>query len=108
MRVAFPYEWRIPLWTIIAILITVAGTTAAGRFNEMRHLAGLNLTQTDDYAVHLSFEPERFHIEAFQDVGRYQGWHDDHAVIMAVDLEGLRHLARNYWVDAIRPITDAK
>jgi len=108
MKIAVPREWRIPFWAIAFIAVALGGSTVAGRINEMRHIPGLDLQQQQDFAVKLSFEPERFHIEAFQDAGRYQGWHDGHAIIMAADAEGLRRLARNYWIDSIKPVEEVE
>lgn len=52
--------------------------------------------------VYMDFEPERFHLEKFQLVGRYLGWQQDHVVIDQADPVALRKLARNYWIRQIR------
>ncbi len=101
-------EWFVPLAGVATIATFLLGSLAVGRINETRHLSGLDLDATQDFAVRLAFEPERFHIEAFQDVGRYQGWREDHAVIMAVDKGALRRLARNYWIGSIGPLEETQ
>lgn len=82
------------------LLLLLSGI--AGRMNAAAHLRDLGPTQGADVAVALAFEPERFHIEAFQKVGRFQGWSEGHALIMSADAEELTRLARNYWVKDIR------
>lgn len=94
--------------SVLTIATFLLGGLAVGRINEARHLSGLDLDATEDFTVRLAFEPERFHIEAFQGVGRYQGWREDHAIIMAVDKEALRRLARKYWIGSIGPLVETQ
>lgn len=97
-------EWRLPVYALSSTVLVFLLTTGIGRLNEARHLMGLDAERVENVAVALAFEPERFHIEAFQEVGRYQGWSNGRAVIMAVDPSELRKLARNYWVGTITPL----
>ncbi|MCY4166770.1 MAG: hypothetical protein OXE82_00655 [Rhodobacter sp.] len=108
MNFAVSKEWSLPVCAVAAMAALWLGGLAIGRMNEMRNLAGLDLQPRQDVAVILAFEPERFHIEAFQDVGRYQGWRSDRAVIMAADASALRRLARNYWISGIEPVDSAQ
>ena len=108
MSTGFASPWRTPVFALAAILLTLLVNLVVGQINSKGRLSNLDLTQNSDVAVLLDFEPERFHIEAFQEVGRYQGWSDGYAVIMSADPAELRRLARNYWVRGIRPLEPSK
>ncbi|WP_323765708.1 hypothetical protein [Marinovum sp.] len=102
MIARIPEAWRTPVLTVSTVALAMAGAAVVGGMNARDALAGVDLSRKPlDVTVRLPFEPERFHLEAFQEVGRYQGWTEDGAVIRAADPEGLRRLARNYWVDEI-------
>ncbi len=103
-----PAEWRLPIYALSCIALALIVAAGLGRINEARHLAGIDADRTESIAVVLGFEPERFHIEAFQEVGRYQGWNNGRAIIMAIDPVELRKLARNYWVSEILPLEEAQ
>ena len=104
MNLAVPQEWRLPVFAAATLGMVLFTSLIIGRVNEARHLAGLDLSTPQDVAVRLGFEPERFHIEAFQDVGRYQGWSDERALIMSAEPQALRRIARNYWIGSIEPL----
>ena len=106
MTPGIPHEWRLPVYALATLVFVLLVAALWGRINTASHLRGLALNGRPDVAVALSFEPERFHIEAFQEVGRYQGWSDGRARIMAADPDALRRLARNYWVRDIEIIED--
>lgn len=91
-------EWRIPAYTLVVLALVVLIAGIWGRISAVSHLRGLDLSQRPNVTVALAFEPERFHIEAFQKVGRYQGWSDGRARIMSANPDALRRFARNYWV----------
>ena len=95
--------WRTPLMTLIGLVVVLALVAVLGRVTSARTLAGIDLTGRPDVLISLSFTPERFHLEKFQDVGRYQGWSEGQAVILSSDPEELRGLARSYWIGAIEP-----
>lgn len=101
MSTRIPHEWRLPVHATAVMVLVLVITAIMGRVNAASHLSGLDLKGRTDVAVSLGFEPERFHIEAFQRVGRYQGWSDGKARIMSADPDALRRLARNYWVQDI-------
>lgn len=99
-------EWRVPAYALATIALVLLIAAFWGRISGASHLRGLDLTQRSDIAVTLTFEPERFHIEEFQKVGRYQGWSNGRGRIMSADPEALRQLARNYWVRDIEILED--
>lgn len=102
MIARIPETWRTPVLTVSVVALTMAGAAAVGGMNARATLASVDLTRKPlDVTVRLPFEPERFHLEAFQEVGRYQGWTETGAVIRAANPDKLRRLARNYWVDDI-------
>lgn len=98
MTRGLPSEWRTPVYALVTMVLVMLTAAVWGRIGAASHLRDLDLMQGADIAVSLTFEPERFHIEAFQRVGRYQGWSDGRARIMSADTDALRRLARNYWV----------
>ena len=106
MMLRVPREWRLPVAALACTGLVLLGTAIWGRINEVSHLNGLDLGARQNVAVSLSFEPERFHIEAFQEVGRYQGWSDGRARIMSANPDALRRLTRNYWVRDIEILED--
>lgn len=91
-------EWRIPVYALVFLTLVILIATVWGRISAASHLRGLDLSGRQNVAVALAFDPERFHIEAFQRVGRYQGWSDGNARIMSANPDALRRFARNYWV----------
>ena len=101
-------DYCLPVLTLL-VLVAIAGTRS---FVGHRHAAAiLNDIVLDDGAkpdikIFLPFEPERFHLELFQEVGRYLGWREDHAVIMQSDPDQLRRIARNFWVSDVQPFTE--
>jgi hypothetical protein len=103
---AIPNDWRLPTVALCVIVGVALLALMAGRLNEVRQMADFEFPYGQNVAVVMNFEPERFHIEAFQEVGRYQGWHDGRAVIMSVNDEALGRLARNYWVSAIEALEE--
>lgn len=98
MSWTIPEEWRLPGCALLALMFLVLVAAIWGRINEASNLRTLAIEDGMDISVALAFEPERFHIEAFQKVGRYQGWANGRASIMAIDADALHQLARNYWI----------
>lgn len=97
--------WRIPVLTIITIAGVSLVIAIVGRMHASRLLSDIDLAgdSKSNIEIMLSFEPERFHLEKFQEVGRYQGWADGRAVILDAQPSVLRKLARSYWVDDVMP-----
>lgn len=104
MTPGLPRQWRTPVLAAGAILLVLLLFTVWGRIHAAAVLDGVDLARRTDVAVLLDFEPELFHIKAFQRVGRYQGWSDGRARIMSADPAALRRLARNYWVRRVEPL----
>lgn len=100
-----PEAWRIPVVSLITVLMLSLVWTVWSRVHAATVLAGIDLAASGgpDVAIVTRFTPERFHLQKFQALGRYQGWTEDGAVVLAADPAGLRQLAGNYWVRAIRP-----
>lgn len=96
--------YRVPVCALAAGVLLVALSTVAGRLHAGRILADIDLQsgKRPDVQIYLPFEPERFHLEQFQAVGRYLGWQQGYAVVKAADPAALQALARNYWVSDIR------
>lgn len=56
--------------------------------------------------VELNFRPERFHILAMQDYGRVTGTDGNAVEVRGITLDGVRDLARKYWVRRIDPLVE--
>lgn len=101
MRAAL-YPYRVPLLTLAALILFFAATRIFGAVTAREKLADIDLdAKPVDVAIRLDFEPERFHLERFQAVGRYLGWNDGRATVLDADPDALRRLAGNYWVAGI-------
>lgn len=59
-----------------------------------------------DVRIELDFAPERFHILRVQEFGRVAGTEQRSMEVRAIDLEGVRTLARHHWVERIRLIEE--
>ncbi|ABR61973.1 hypothetical protein [Sinorhizobium medicae] len=103
MTQRLPSAWRLPVLSLAIVLVVIFGFGIHGRINSAMLLGDMDLSSDVDVTIGLSFEPERFHLEKFQDTGRYQGWSDGRALILSADPEALRKLARNYWIGTIEP-----
>lgn len=109
MKNLFNSAYRVPVLAVsVAILVALLGNIV-GAMHADKTLATLDLSQDTraDVEVYLDFEPERFHLERFQEVGRYLGWREGYAVILKADPDELRALARNYWVTKITEHVEA-
>lgn len=106
MKRLVPEAWRVPVLSLCAVALVALVWTAYGWLHAERVLADLNLSagQAPDVKIVTAFTPERFHLEKYQALGRYQGWKDGGAVVLSADPDKLRQLARNYWVEAILPM----
>lgn len=98
-----PSVWRLPVLSLAIVAVLVIGFSVYGRIHSAMLLGDMDLSSDVDVAIGLDFEPERFHLEKFQDTGRYQGWSDGRATILAADPEALRKLAQNYWIETVEP-----
>lgn len=58
-----------------------------------------------DVLVTLSFPPERFHIQKFQQLGRVSGTSGNSVQVRGVNRAALRRLARPFWVERVEPLT---
>jgi len=56
----------------------------------------------------LKVAPERFHIEMMQNAGRVVEIRGHSFYVADIPTESARSIARNYWVEALRPWTPAK
>ena len=102
MRALAPY--RVPLVTLAVLLALFAAARIFGAVVAREKLADIDLAAKPvDVAIRLDFEPERFHLERFQAVGRYLGWADGSATVLDADPAALRRLAGAYWVADIDP-----
>ena len=108
MRAALaPY--RVPLVTLAVLLALFAAARIFGAVASREKLADVDLAAKPvDVAIRLDFEPERFHLERFQAVGRYLGWADGQATVLDADPAALRRLAGAYWVADIVPAERAQ
>lgn len=97
--------YRVPVVAIAALAVMLTVNAIAGRVHATALLSNIDMSEgvRPDVEVRLPFEPERFHLEAFQEVGRYLGWQDGRALILQADQDALAQLARNYWVIDISP-----
>lgn len=97
--------YKVPVIAIAALAVMLTVNAIAGRIHATSLLSDIDMSEgvRPDVEVRLPFEPERFHLEAFQEVGRYLGWQDGRALILQADQDALAELARNYWVIDIRP-----
>ncbi|WP_162652980.1 hypothetical protein [Lentilitoribacter sp. Alg239-R112] len=108
MTLSIHPAWRTPLMTLSGLAVMLILTNLIGQFTSARNLADIDLSGRPDVVISLGFTPERFHLEKFQDVGRYQGWADGRAVILSSDPQELRQLARNYWIERIETYEAAR
>lgn len=99
----FSSAYRVPIFAVVSFLVFAGISNVAGSLHAAKTLETVKFEEgvPTDVDVHLDFEPERFHLEQFQNVGRYLGWHDGYAVILNADPDALRSLARKYWVERI-------
>jgi hypothetical protein len=58
--------------------------------------------------VELNFRPERFHILTLQDYGRVTGTDGNTVEVRGITLDGVRDLARKYWVRRIEPLPEGQ
>lgn len=56
--------------------------------------------------VTLPFPAERFHIQAFQKLGRVSGTNDNTVEVRGVKRADLEALARPYWVQRVEPLNE--
>ena len=54
--------------------------------------------------VTLPFEPERFHVQRFQTLGRVSGTQENAVEVRGVKRADLTTLARPYWVRRVEPL----
>ena len=103
MRAAL-YPYRVPLLTLAVLAALFAAAKIFGAVTAREKLADIDFAATPvDVAIRLDFEPERFHLERFQAVGRYLGWNDGRATVLDADPAALRRLASAYWVADVDP-----
>lgn len=93
---------------MLALAGMLLANAIVGRVHATLLLSDIDMSEgvRPDVEVRLAFEPERFHLEEFQKVGRYLGWQDGRALILQADQDALLVLARNYWVMDIRAHED--
>lgn len=111
MRKMFPFQnilaspYRMPLFTVAAVVLLLAVSNVIGRIEAARKLADINFSggRHPSVKIGLNFTPERFQFQKFQDIGRYEGWHHGYAVVLDANPAALRRFARNYWVSYIKP-----
>jgi hypothetical protein len=58
-------------------------------------------------AITLGFAPENFHIRLFQSYGIVSGVRGNTVLVNRVSPDGLRRIARYYWVQRIAPQSDS-
>lgn len=108
MRAAL-YPYRVPLLTLAVLLALFAASKIFSTVTAREKLADIDLAAKPvDVAIRLDFEPERFHLERFQAVGRYLGWSDGSATVLDADPAALRRLAGAYWVAGVDPAERAQ
>lgn len=108
MTPRLPSVWRLPVLSLAVVLVMILGFIIYGRINAVMLLSDIDLSSDVDVAIGLSFEPERFHLEKFQETGRYQGSSGGRATILSADPESLRKLARYYWIETVEPYEASK
>ena len=101
----FRSDYGLPLLSLLVFAIFSGVGSLAGHRHAADILSGISLDDgaEPDVKIFLPFEPERFHLEKFQEVGRYLGWREDHAVILQSDPGQLQRIARNFWVSDVQP-----
>ena len=94
---------------LLVVTLLLGVYSAYGRFTAQWRIApGLQAELARggyaDIAVRLSFKPEQFHINLFQQVGTVRGVRGDVVLIGRVRTADVARLARYYWIQHIDPL----
>ena len=95
---------------LLVVALLFGGYTAYARLTAPRRMAPAleaELAREDyaDIAVRLSFKPEQFHINLFQQVGTVRGVRGDLVLISRVRSADVKRLSRYYWIQHIDPLS---
>ena len=95
---------------LLVVALLFGGYTAYARLTAPWRIAPAleaELAREDyaDIAVRLSFKPEQFHINLFQQVGTVRGVRGDVVLIGRVRSADVKRLSRYYWIQHIDPLS---
>lgn len=95
---------------LLVVALVLGGYTAYARLTAPGRIASaleVELARGGyaDIAVRLSFKPEQFHINLFQQLGTVRGVRGDVVLIGRVRAADVRRLARYYWIQHIDPLS---
>jgi hypothetical protein len=97
---------------LLAVALVLGGYAAYGRLTAPWRIAPALQAELArggyaDIAVRLSFKPEQFHINLFQQVGTVRGVRGDVVLVGRVHAADVERLARYYWIRHIDPLVAA-